>query len=106
MEAISNPMLEHSSSHIEGATRSEGMGTPPATKKPEEAVRLCKTSGIEYIGNGDRCAFAMGREASETPLACWVMHDHPVDENYLWGGPPRTSRAVFCSTVCRNIYRD
>jgi hypothetical protein len=62
-------------------------------------VKLCKTSGIQYLyeGNSDICMIS-------------TVPAHPVDTNYLWGGPPRTKRAVYCgdrnNSRCRNLWRD
>ena len=64
-------------------------------------VKLCKTSGLRYRSEGNKRAGRCGTDSEIPP--------HPVDTNYLWGGPPRTARAEFCDVDhdrCRNLWRD
>ena len=65
-------------------------------------MKLCKTSGIQYQFEGN-CSGGDVCMVNTVP-------PHPVDTNYLWGGPPRTKRAEFCGdrnySRCRNLWRD
>jgi hypothetical protein len=61
-------------------------------------VKLCKASGIQYQFEGN--------STSDDICMVRTVSPHPVDTNYLWGGPPRTKRAQFCGDRCRNLFRD